>query len=470
MRPLRSLRIAPVYLRWVMSVAILGLAALLGYKASPLWLVLIVGCMGAAVLIQFPRLGLLAVTPAALIVPIEISTGTAIILNPVTLLIPALLGLWALDMVRRRDLHFVLSRTNKPLFLFLLGGLLSFFIGIMIWDPAVPRTMDLTAMQLAQWGIFALSAGAYWLMGNMVQTEVWLRWMTFSFLIVAGGVAIPFVIPYVGFWVSRITTAAIFRAPFWMLLTAVAGGQLLFNQELGARWRGFLVAILGAVLFFIFRWNRDSASTWVAIGAVVGLLAWLRWSRMRWPVIVLVLILTVTGILSSVIYDFAGGDEEWEKTGGSRLELIGRVIEVTMRNPITGLGPAAYRAYAGMKPLRYGLALWFKPRIASHNNFVDLFSHVGLLGMSLFAWFAVEVTRLGLDLRADFTEGFMAGYVNGMLAAGAGALILMLFADWILPFVYNIGFPGFQASVLVWLYLGGGMVIEQIRDAERAVL
>ena len=38
----------------------------------------------------------------------------------------------------------------------------------------------------------------------------------------------------------------------------------------------------------------------------------------------------------------------------------------------------------------------------------------------------------------------------------------MLFADWILPHVYNIGFPGFQASVLIWLFLGGLVSLEQM--------
>ncbi len=59
--------------------------------------------------------------------------------------------------------------------------------------------------------------------------------------------------------------------------------------------------------------------------------------------------------------------------------------------------------------------------------------------------------------KAKVTGGFATGYVNGVLAAWTGALALMLFADWI-PLalhVYNIGFGGFQASVLVWLLLGG---------------
>jgi len=133
-----------------------------------------------------------------------------------------------------------------------------------------------------------------------------------------------------------------------------------------------------------------------------------------------------------------------------------------MRNPITGLGPAAYRSYARMKPLAYGGAFWIAPSVNSHNNYVDLFSQVGLLGLGLFLWFVVELTRLGFRLRSRFTQGFAAGYVNAMLAAWAGALTLMLLADWILPFVYNVGFPGFQASVLVWLFLGGLVVLENM--------
>jgi hypothetical protein len=170
----------------------------------------------------------------------------------------------------------------------------------------------------------------------------------------------------------------------------------------------------------------------------------------------------VSGLLFSTVYEFAGGTAEWIESGGSRLALIGRVIDVTMRNPITGLGPAAYRNYAKMKPLYYAGAYYLRPWVSSHNNYVDLFSHVGLVGLGLFFWFAVELARLGLRLRARFTEGFAAGYVNSILAAGAGALMLMLLADWILPFVYNIGFPGFQASVLVWLFLGGLVALEQM--------
>jgi hypothetical protein len=43
----------------------------------------------------------------------------------------------------------------------------------------------------------------------------------------------------------------------------------------------------------------------------------------------------------------------------------------------------------------------------------------------------------------------------------AGVMVIMGLADWILPFVYNIGFQGFQASVLIWLFFGGLLSLEE---------
>jgi len=247
-------------------------------------------------------------------------------------------------------------------------------------------------------------------------------------------------------------------------MTAVAGGQLLFNHQLDASRRWLLVAMLAAVLFYAFVLERGSASTWVGVGAVWGVLIWLRYPRLRWPLVIVILLLTVAGILLPAVYDFAGGEDEWAQTGGGRVVLIRRVLEVTMRNPVTGLGPAAYRPYANLRPLSYQHITWVDPNVSSHNNYVDLFAHTGVLGLGLFFWFVAEVIRLGLRLRTQLAVGFAAGYVNGMLAAGAGALVVMMLADWILPFVYNIGFSGFQASVLVWLFLGGLVAVEQLQD------
>lgn len=458
--------------RLVGSAAVLALALVLGSRASALLLVLLVVAIGTAGIVLYPPTGLLALMLAALFVPVEFGTGTAVALNLATVLVPAMLALWLLERMRTGAPP-APSAMNRPLALFLLANLLSFLIGVVLWDPAVPRAGNFTLVQVAQWLIFVFSAGAFWLAGNLIRDQVTLKRLTFIYLALYGLPVILFTYPQllpstseISSSVNSMLTFAFHRSPFWLALASIAGGQLLFNRELSRGWRSFLMLVLGGVLIYAVHLMRGSTSNWVGVAAAAGVLVWLRFPRLRGLAILLLVALASTGILSSTMYEFAGGDEEWARSGGSRLALIARVLEVTMRNPLTGLGPAAYRPYAAMEPLQYGRAFWVNPVFSSHNNWVDLFSYGGIVGLVLFCWFAVEVARTGIRLRAHYRGGFAAGYVNGILAAGAGALIIMLLADWILPFVYNIGFSGFQASVMVWLFAGGLLALEQMMNSE----
>lgn len=447
------------------ALLVLLAAAYVGRRPSVLWVGMLAAGIGGAALLALPVLGLPALVLASLVVPLEIDTGTDVKLNAAALLIPALTVVWLLDMARRREVRIAHSRASLPLLLFLGASLLSLLIGRATWDPTVPVSGNFLLVQLAQWAIFVFSALAFWLAGNLIVDTRWLWRLAALFLLVGGGLAILSLLPGLGGLARRFTTIALTRAPFWVLLTAVAAGQLLFNRALSRPWRAFLLLVLGAGLFYAFVAQQEASSNWVGLAAVLGTLIWLRFPRLRWAIVVVVLVLLALGVLVPSVYQFAGGDAEWTLSGGSRLALSGRVVEVTMRNPVTGLGPAAYRPYANMRPLGYQRAYWLTPQINSHNNYVDLFAHGGILGLLLFLWFAWEIARLGLALRKRCAHGFAAGYVNGMLAAGAGALVIMLLADWILPFVYNIGFPGFQASVLVWLFLGGLVALDQLPES-----
>jgi len=437
-------------------------AAFLGRRASAQYAGLIIAACGAVILLIQPRLGLLAIIAAAMVFPLEFGTGTEVNLNAATLLVPALMAVWILAMAVRRRVRLAPGAANRPLLLFLGASLLSLLIGIATWDPMVPRSSNFTLVQLAQWGIFVLSAGAFWLTANLATEEKWLRRMTWALLVIGGTLAIGGQLPGLSRLTDKVTTIAFIRPPFWVLLASLAGGQLLFNRSLRGTAKWGLAAVVLSAFVYAFVEQQEAASNWVSIGIAAALLFWLRFPRLRWPVFALVVALVVTGILFPSIYEFAGGDDEWTLSGQSRIILSGRVIEVTMRNPITGLGPAGYRPYANMTPLRYRGAYWLQPQVNSHNNYVDIFSQGGILGLALFAWFAVEIGRLGARLRKRYPSGFAGGYVSGMLATGAASLVLMIFADWILPFVYNIGFPGFQASVLVWLFMGGLVALENM--------
>ena len=122
-----------------MTAGVLGATALFGSHPSVRWLALILLVVGVAILALRPVLGLLALVLAALLGRAEFGTGTAVAVNPATLLVPALLVVWVLYLVLRRDIRIAPSRLNAPLIFFLLAGLLSLLVGTVLWDPMVPR-------------------------------------------------------------------------------------------------------------------------------------------------------------------------------------------------------------------------------------------------------------------------------------------------------------------------------------------
>lgn len=448
--------------RWTTVAGALFGAYYLGGRPSALWLFAVVLAGGGLAMVLRPILGLFALIPTALLFRLQISTGTDVPITAAAALAPLLIGVWILDMLHRGKVPMATSRVNPPLVLFLLSGLLSLVIGNATWDPGVPRTEHFYLVQIVQWGIFATSAGVFWLAGNAMRDQKWLQWLTWAFLLIAGSLVILRVVPFGELIVNALVTEAFVRAPFWVLVFSLAAGQLLFNDTLLQLQRAFLATVLIATVFYVIVLTRENASQWVGVAVAAGILGWLRWPRLRWPLVSAIAVLAIVGVLVPTVWDFAGGDQEWNTSGGSRLALISRVIEVTMRNPITGLGPAAYRPYTMLTPLPYGNAYWIRPLISSHNNYVDLFSHAGLLGLGLFLWFMGELAWLSWRLRVRYPTGFAGGYVYAMFAAWGGIMVIMVFADWFLPFVYNIGFDGYQASILVWMFLGGLVALENM--------
>ncbi len=450
--------------------AVIILSIIFGLNASYSLLFLVLVLIATVISLRSPLLIVMVLPLIALALPIRIDTGTDVQLNGFVLALPIAAAIWLLNRVVNRRLRFVYSKTLLPLLLFLLSALISMFIGNVLWDPLVPRAANLTLVQLAQWAIFALSALAYILAANLLDNEAKLKSLVKVFLLAAGTLSILGLLFGMRNLINQPATIAIIRTPLWILFTAIAGGQLLFNKKLSFRWRIFVMTSLLGVVAFAFFQDRDSVSNWTGIATVLLALVWLRWPKIRIPVVILVLLLIATGLLLPTIWEFGGGEIEWQRSGGSRLVLIQRVVEVSMRNPITGLGPAAYRSYAGIEPLAYGRAFYTFPMVNSHNNYVDIFSQTGIIGLGLFIWFLGEVVFLGWRITKRYTRGFTAGYANAILASVAGIVVIMLFLDWFLPFVYNVGFPGFQASGLVWLFMGGLVAIDNWDNKEPQIL
>lgn len=451
-------------LRAAIIAVLLFAAFALGRRASFTYLALPVVAIAALVLVLRPQIGPALLVILALMLPRDIPTGSEVFLNLSSVFVPVLGVVWLFRMAGARDFKIAASHVNLPMMIFLLAGILSLLIGNATWDPTVLRKDTFALVQLAQWAIFAVAFLSFWLGANLLRTEKHLRWLWGVFLAAGLVVASVRALGYLQDSIPPVATLASMRAPFWMLLAAVAGSLVFFGGGLSKRWQVAAYLALAISLYFCFVSQRETLSNWAGVAVALGVLVWLRFPRLRWPIVVLVVALAFLGVLAPAIWSFAGGDAEWNVSGNSRLVLIQRVIGVTMRNPITGLGPAAYRPYTMMTPLQYGAAYWVQPTINSHNNYVDIFAHMGLLGLALFVWIIAEIAALGLRLRRRYRHGMGAVYVNAMLAAGAASLVIMLLADWMLPFVYNISFEGFQAAIPVWLMLGGLVALDNMPD------
>lgn len=442
--------------RYVSVVALLCLAALAGRHASPAVLAVFVAAAGLVLVLENPRWGLLALPVLSAFVPFEMGTSRAISLNLTTMVIPSVALFWSAQQMLKRRFHWPSSRLDRPLVAFLLVTFMSLLRSAVLWDPAVPRPRDMLTIQMAQVSIYLLSYVVFRLTANLTIDLKWLRRLAYSFVGTIGGAGILLLV------VRPPGVTMPMLSPIWMVALALAMAS--YDPGLRRWQRGLLLAfgIAGPIGL------RSLAQGWVALWAppvVAGaVVLWLRSSASRWSLVIgLVIALVFVGL--SGVQSAVNWETEWETSGSSRVALWRSVIELTSDSPLVGLGPAAYRHYHYLKPLAYGGALWLEPNVSAHNQFVDLFAQVGIVGLACYMWFLVEATCMAFRLYARL-EGFARGYALAVLGALAGVLVADMVAASSLPFLYNNGFPGLRGSALHWMLLGGLVVLENL-DSER---
>jgi len=453
-------------LSFLVPLLVLALAVYAGHQPSMRWLGLAVGALGLVLLLRYPGLSLVALAALSFTVPFTFSTGTAVSLTPPVFLIAVVALVWLLDSLRRRSLRLPASRTILPLMLFLVAGLLSLLAGRAYWDPLVPQPGNLLLVQLAQWGLFALSATIFLVTGDLGARGRWLQMATWVFLVLGTVVVLEFYLPPVRGILGWSSPEMASRSMFWTWLAALAGGQLLFSRRLVIWVRIWLLALLLAAAYVLWFRMNDWVSGWapfaVAVGTVTILWIWRRSRPLAFLFMLALVVLAV--VIYPTVIAHAGGERELQLSWGGRQLLYEATLDLVKDHPLLGLGPAAYRYYGYTRWLGMGVgeALWVQPRVSSHNNYIDLYAQGGLVGLGLFLWFLVEIGVLGWRLRSRFSNGFNAGYVHGALAGLVATLVAMMLADWFLPFVYNIGFVGFRTSALAWMFLGGLVALEQV--------
>lgn len=414
-------------------------------------LALATGSLGALVFFRWPCLGLAVLIVASPIVPFAIGTGSQTSLNVTVLLLTLLLGLWILDMALKRDFRLLPSRPIRPLLGLALVSGLAFLAGRHPW-LAFAQTAPLRA-QLGGLAIFWLSIGAFLLVAHQVRDLAWLRWLVWLFLGIGGLYMLGRIVPALGNLVLPLYQTGATGSLFWTWMVALAFSQAMFNQELRNGWRLALGVLALATLSVSWFQGRPWASGWLPPLAAMVVIAWIGMPRLALP-------LTLSGVvwagfnLPLLTQVVMVGDQEYSLM--TRAEAWRILADVVRINPVLGLGPANYYWYTPLYSI-----LGYYVNFNSHNNYMDTIAQVGLLGLACFLWFAWDMWRLGWYLRSHLTASFERAYVYGVLGGIVGTLAAGMLADWVLPFVYNIGLAGLRASIPAWLFLGGLVAIER---------
>ncbi len=355
---------------------------------------------------------------------------------------------------------------------FLAACLVSWVVGYGIWDWMVQVNKNIFVVQAGQFAIYALSLAAMLLAYQQNLKEKDLKLWTW--IVIAIGI---------GSMAIEILTGSVFTrnrlgitGTLYVLPVVLATAQLVFNPDLkftqkavcilvlliwgdwilnNLVWKGgWLPALLGLVLLTFFR-------SWKLFLFGLLLFAILTLANLEF--------LTNTLIAPEVASTSAIRPIIW-------MDILRMVLP---RSPLLGLGLVNYMYY------------WYDPtfvsqaRIAagsafinnyvfvipSHNMFVDIFAQTGLLGLGLFLWLVGAVLRVLYRNTQRLQPGFQRAFTIGMTAGFLAMLVNSFwFADWLMPFVYNINITGFRQSVYAWILLGGALTISsnQIETDKRA--
>ena len=321
------------------------------------------------------------------------------------------------------------------------------------WLPGAEHAS--TFAQIGGWLLYAFPVGGFLLVGNLVKHVHWLKAYTWIFLILGGIFTIVC-------WRYGVDGAAeiffhygISSGIFWTMLAVVGFGQALSNKDLAWKWRLLACAISISGLAFGWMRGKEWIAGWLpAVIAVFVMILMKNWKQgLVLAVFVTILIIpNFQGVYSQV----NTSSQQWSSE--FRFMTWPIMFELVKIDPIFGLGMANSYHYTALFPIN-GYYVVFN----SHNNYWDLAVQTGLIGLGLFLWLVFEIFRLGLKVRKQAQDGFSYAYANSAIGLLVGCLVAAFLADWFLPFLYNIGFPGFRTSTLAWLFLGGLLSLDAIQ-------
>jgi hypothetical protein len=388
-------------------------------------------------------IGLAALIVTAVVFPIEFEP-----MNSSLVLAAFVCALWPLEGVVLRRAILDPSRAVRAALAFMAIAAFSFVAGQYPWFHAPGAPLK---AQLAGLSLFLFSVGLFLAVGHRVRHVVHLRLLTWLFL-VAGAIVCIADVFYIGI-ISRWIKPESLGSLFWTWLVAVSFSQAVLNRQLSYTARISLFCLTVLTVFRAFFLAKSWVSGWLPSLVALGVISIFKLPRLTLGIGLLSFPVGLS--LFAKIWDSLMTVEQYSYI--TRLEAWKVLWQLIERCPLIGSGPANYYYYTLLFPI-----LGWYVKFNSHNNYVDLLAQTGFLGFFAFCWFAIEIFLLTLRLRLKVPAGFARAYATGALGGLSGSLVAGMLADWIIPFVYNIGTRGFRSSLLFWLFMGGVLALKRM--------
>ncbi len=419
-------------------------------------LVAVTGVIGVLVIHRVSILPLSFLIVTAVALPFDlIANGGASVSSSVGM-VAVLLGVFAVEMLgNQRAVIPVPQRVAIPLFMFLGVTVLSLVVGQFPWFSV--RGAPLSA-QLAGLAIFLFSGGAFLLFATRLNSRQQIERITWVFLAAGALTTLLQVFPRIDEALAftpgstGLTEPARIGSMFWTWLVAVAAGQAFLNTRLRFAIRVALVLLIALALYHALILNTGWTSGWLPALISLGIVMLLKFPRLTISVSLLALPFV---LLSTGIFDSFWGNEDYSFS--TRVAAWHVLTDVLGRSPLIGLGPANYYYFTSLFPI-----LGWYVNFSSHNNYIDIIGQTGLVGFALFWWFIAEMGYLIVRTWRRAAPGFDLALASGVLAGLVGSLAACMLGDWLIPFVYNVGLPGFRSSVLFWIFLGSVVALRRI--------
>jgi len=435
------------WIQFAIIVAVILASMAIAFWGSPLVyvliLVLLIGSAGVVVLMGQPNLGFILTIAGGMFVPFTGPSG----LNMANVGIALMLGLWIMDMfVVKRYFTFIRSRIMVPIITFLMISIFAFGMGQIPWF-VFARQAPLTA-QVGGFAVTVFSIGGLLLAAHMIKDLRWLKIIVWSFL----GM-------YALYMVSRVFglsfVSNLFQHGFtaqsmsWTWLVTLAAGQIIYNDTLSRRAKAVLIGLVLMTFYVSIVQGYDWKSGWVPPLLALFILLGIRYRNL---IVFSIPFIVMAGIYLTVTL-IASDEYSW----GTRTDAWRIVLEISRISPLLGMGFANYYWYTPLFPIR-----GWRVNFNSHSQYVDLIAQNGYLGLIAFFWLFFAMAKLSFDVARRLPGGFARAYAYSVFAGIIATLVAAYLGDWVLPFVYNVGLPGFRASILPWIFMGGVIAIDQM--------